>query len=117
MDLKIILVMSAFALALASPLESRQSLSTSPWSEAHRIYYIFNNCPTDINLVESGVFSGEVIPIRNFTTKYTTSYGWRGPFYTDANGGNVDGSGSAKALFWNNVRVTLKIHSLLTTGL
>jgi len=107
MTFRTLLAVATFALrlAVASPPDPQQLKDEQPLAASgpHRVYYLYNNCPANINLIESGVFSGEVIPSRNFTTRSTTSDGWRGPFYTDANGGNVDGSGSAKALFWNNV--------------
>ena len=96
-------IAAALALATGSPLEPRSQ------NTPHRSFRITNNCPTQINLITAGVFDG-VIPVGASTERYGTP----GPFYTDANGGRVDGTGSTKAFFSGDVWfIFLLLHTRL----
>ncbi|KAG6879362.1 hypothetical protein C0992_003280 [Termitomyces sp. T32_za158] len=63
-----------------------------------RVYNIFNNCPQSIRIYINGKDQGKVMTgttlVRNLPKN------WSGSIYTDANGGNPDGSNGTKAGFY-----------------
>ena len=69
-----------------------------------RQYNIFNKCPTAIDLYIGGVLDGNIASAGNVTRFLNTDAGF---FYTDANGGKPDGTGTTRAGFFGNVSISL----------
>jgi hypothetical protein len=67
---------------------------------ASRQYIISNQCPASINLYIGGQFDA-ILATGGNTTKFLAETA--GLFYTDANGGNVTGSGTLRAGFYGSV--------------
>ncbi|KAJ3520024.1 hypothetical protein NMY22_g12929 [Coprinellus aureogranulatus] len=87
----LVLALSARSLA-SSSLEKRQS----PYA-TH--FIIGNSCPTPVNLF-IGNRLDTTLPIGGYTTK--DSYVYTDLFFTDAHGGNANGSGTTRAGFFDD---------------
>ncbi|KAG6917047.1 hypothetical protein DXG01_004099 [Tephrocybe rancida] len=66
-----------------------------------RVINIYNNCPQNINIYADGKSQGKLAV--HTTLSLTRAKDWSGSFYTDANGGSVDGLGGMKAGFYGKV--------------
>ncbi|KAK7055961.1 carbohydrate-binding module family 13 protein [Favolaschia claudopus] len=75
------------------------SLVAVPAVLGTRLYNIVNNCPISISLYINGDNQGVLASSGGFTTR-TVDNNWSGFIYTDANQGNVDGSGTVRAGFF-----------------
>ncbi|KAH0589733.1 hypothetical protein H2248_005454 [Termitomyces sp. 'cryptogamus'] len=62
-----------------------------------RVYNIFNNCPQSINIYINGKSQGKVATGTTLVRNLAKT--WSGSIYTDANGGQPDGSNGTKAGF------------------
>jgi hypothetical protein len=76
--------------------------------QAVRQYTIENKCPSPITLYINGTSQGTVaanggIIQKNFDNNF------EGFIYTDANGGNKDGSGTTRAGFYGVVSISISI--------
>ncbi|KAJ6587539.1 G-X-X-X-Q-X-W domain-containing protein [Mycena vulgaris] len=70
-----------------------------PTALATRLYNITNNCPIPVTLYINGESRGTLASSGGFTTR-TVDNNWSGFIYTDANQGNIDGSGTVRAGFF-----------------
>ena len=77
----------------ASAILPRQAPNT-------RQYIVFNKCPTSINLYIAGVLDSAIAAGGNVTKFLSTGAGF---FYTDANGGASDATGTLRAGFLGDV--------------
>ncbi|RDB27191.1 Extracellular exo-alpha-L-arabinofuranosidase [Hypsizygus marmoreus] len=76
------------------------SLLSLPALAADRVYKVVNRCPEDIPLYIGGELQGN-LPAKGGSVTKTLS-DLPGFFYTTANGGNVNGAGTALAGFYGN---------------
>lgn len=76
-------------------------LALLPLVSADRIFNLINNCPIPIDIYVNGASVGRVKSGERIEKQYTENFS--GFIYTDANGGNKDGSGTVRAGFFSEV--------------
>jgi hypothetical protein len=75
--------------------------------QANRYYNIRNKCPTDITLYINGVSQGTLAASGGFVQE-SFANDFDGFIFTDANGGNKNGSGATRAGFYGTVSIFFK---------
>jgi hypothetical protein len=77
--------------------------------QANRYYNIRNKCPSDITLYINGTSQGTLPASGGFVQKSFPN-DFDGFIYTDANGGDANGSGTTRAGFYGTVCISLLNH-------
>jgi hypothetical protein len=72
--------------------------------QASRQYNILNKCPSDITLYINGTSQG-TLPASGGFVQEIFANDFDGFIYTDANGGNSNGSGTTRAGFYGTVGI------------
>ena len=87
-------------IALATSIPAYASVILSRQAPNTRQYIVFNKCPAPINLYIAGVLDSVIAAGSNVTKFLSTGAGF---FYTDANGGAPNASGTLRAGFLGDV--------------
>ncbi|KAJ3549906.1 hypothetical protein NMY22_g711 [Coprinellus aureogranulatus] len=92
-------VRSLILLSLLAPLPAYCTVDRRQTSAYAAQFIIYNSCPGPIRLFIGSTLSARIQPGGN-RTRFASDYTWPDLFFTDAAGGNADGSGTTRVGFY-----------------